>query len=97
MDEIPHLLFVPVHQGVCSRTLRLFRTETGRRTAVAFSSPARLMKVLGTGQPWIRLAEPPLRRLIDDLDIDGIVFDPTGTAPARRTEGEHPAAHLKVA
>ena len=97
MDEIPHLLFVPVHQGAFSRTLRLFRTEAGQRTAVAFSSPARLMKVLGADQPWIRLAEPPLRRLIDDLDLAGIVFDPAGTMPVRRTEGEHPAAHLKVA
>jgi hypothetical protein len=78
-------------------SLRLFRTAAGKRTAVAFSSPARLMRVLGTDQPWIRLGEPALRRLIEDLDVIGIVLDPAGTMPGRQDAQPFEAQHLQVA
>ncbi len=77
MSEVP--LYVPVRESAFSMSLRLFRTDSGRRTAVAFSSPMSLAKVLGTGQRWIRLTEPALRHMIEDLDVTGIVIDPTGT------------------
>ncbi|GAA4186645.1 hypothetical protein GCM10022252_18960 [Streptosporangium oxazolinicum] len=77
MSEVP--LYVPVREGAFSTSLRLFRTDSGRRTAAAFSSPMRLTKALGTGQRWIRLTEPALRHLIEDLDVTGIVIDPAGT------------------
>ncbi|GII65593.1 hypothetical protein Skr01_56780 [Sphaerisporangium krabiense] len=64
-------------------SLRLFRTAAGKKTAVAFSSPLALAKVLGAGHGWIRISEPALRRMLADLDVTGIVLDPAGTLPAR--------------
>ncbi|MEZ0075927.1 SAV_915 family protein [Planotetraspora sp. GP83] len=81
MTEVP--LFVPVHEGAFAMSVRLFRTASGKRTAVAFSSPMRLAKVLGAGQRWVRLSEPALRQMLRDLDVIGIVVDPAGTMPAR--------------
>ncbi|MBF8191529.1 SseB family protein [Nonomuraea sp. K274] len=72
-------LCVPVKTGACSLTLRLFRTATGRRTAVAFTSPLRLARVLGPRQPWVLLTAPALRTMIAELDVIGIVTDPAGT------------------
>ncbi|WP_111169843.1 SAV_915 family protein [Spongiactinospora gelatinilytica] len=70
--------YVPIRAGRVAAALRLFRTVAGERTAVAFSSPALLTKVLGSEQSWIRLSEPALRRMLDGLDIAGIVIDPAG-------------------
>ncbi|MFC6081246.1 SAV_915 family protein [Sphaerisporangium aureirubrum] len=84
MSSVP--LFVPVRGTGCSDTLCLFRTAAGKRTAVAFSSPIRLAKVLGPDQRWIRLSEPAVRRMIAGLDVIGIVIDPAGTM--RRPAGK---------
>ncbi|GII59559.1 hypothetical protein Pth03_79480 [Planotetraspora thailandica] len=80
-------LYVPVHHGDFSLSLRLFRTASGKKTSVAFTSPLRLAKVLGSGQEWIRLSEPALRCMIADLDVIGVVIDPAATMsrPASRT------------
>ena len=72
-------LFVPVRVGACASALRLFRTASGKRTAVAFSSPLRLAKVLGTDQQWVVLTAPALRGMLAELDVIGIVIDPAGT------------------
>ncbi|MFG1707845.1 SAV_915 family protein [Nonomuraea sp. M3C6] len=79
-------LFVPVRVGTCATALRLFRTASGKRTAVAFSSPLKLAKVLGTDQHWVSLTAPALRGMIAELDVIGIVIDPAGTMtrPARQ-------------
>ncbi|MEV6038918.1 SAV_915 family protein [Nonomuraea sp. NPDC052116] len=79
-------LCVPVTVGTCASTLRLFRTASGKRTAVAFSSPLKLAKVLGADQRWVPLTAPALRGMIADLDVIGIVIDPAGTmtGPAKR-------------
>ncbi|MEV1169105.1 SAV_915 family protein [Nonomuraea sp. NPDC049784] len=79
-------LCVPVTVGTCASTLRLFRTASGKRTAVAFSSPLKLAKVLGAGQQWVLLTAPALRGMIAELDVIGIVIDPAGTMtrPAKR-------------
>ncbi|MEV4383859.1 SAV_915 family protein [Streptosporangium sp. NPDC049644] len=73
------MLYVPVRQGAFSTSLRLFRTASGKRTAVAFTSPMRLAKVLGSDQHWVRLSEPALRSMLKELDTVGIVIDPAGT------------------
>ncbi|GAB3880378.1 SAV_915 family protein [Microbispora bryophytorum] len=72
-------LYVPVRRSSFSLALRLFRTATGKQTAVAFTSPLRLTKVLGGDHSWIRLSEPALRSMIKDLGVIGIVIDPAGT------------------
>ncbi|WP_214109821.1 SAV_915 family protein [Acrocarpospora catenulata] len=75
-------LFVPVKQGTVSASLRIFRTPSGARTAVAFSSPMRLATVLGADQHSVRLSEAALRGMLRELGITGIVVDPAGTMTA---------------
>ncbi|SDH57006.1 SAV_915 family protein [Nonomuraea jiangxiensis] len=79
-------LCVPVKVGAYASALRLFRTASGKRTAVAFSSPLKLAKVLGTEQRWVLLTAPALRGMLAELDVTGIVVDPAGTmsGPAER-------------
>ncbi|MER6006228.1 SAV_915 family protein [Nonomuraea angiospora] len=79
-------LCVPVTVGTCALTLRLFRTASGKRTAVAFSSPLKLANVLGPDQRWVLLTAPALRGMIAELNVIGIVIDPAGTMtrPAKR-------------
>lgn len=72
-------LFVPVRVGAFAVALRLFRTASGERTAVAFSSPLKLARALGAEQRWVELTAPALRAMIADLDAIGIVVDPAGT------------------
>ncbi|AZS86060.1 SAV_915 family protein [Streptomyces griseoviridis] len=76
------LLYVPVRPGPAGLAARMFRTPLGPRTAVAFTSAHRLTATLGTGQPWIRLAEPALRRLTAPLGVARLTVDPTLCAPA---------------
>ncbi|MEN3540675.1 SAV_915 family protein [Microbispora sp. ZYX-F-249] len=78
-DMLKDPLYVPVRRSTFSLALRLFRTTAGTRTVAAFTSPLLLTKVLGSGHIWIRLSEPALRSLINDLGVIGIVIDPAGT------------------
>ena len=78
-------LFVPVREGSYALVLRLFRDSAGHRTAVAFTSPVRVARVLGAGQKWVRLSEPALRDLIAGLDVIGILIDPASAAPRTGT------------
>ncbi|MEV4017645.1 SAV_915 family protein [Nonomuraea angiospora] len=79
-------LFVPVRVGTCASALRLFRTASGERTAVAFTSALKLAEVLGADQPSMLLTVPALRSMIAQLDVIGVVIDPAGTmtGPAKR-------------
>ncbi|MFF2779822.1 SAV_915 family protein [Streptomyces sp. NPDC058052] len=74
-------LCVPVRPGPHGVTARLFRTPVGARTAVAFTSPARLRATLGPAQPWIPLSEPALRALARPLGVHALTVDPVLTAP----------------
>ncbi|MER5882976.1 SAV_915 family protein [Streptomyces sp. NPDC001941] len=75
-------LYVPVRLGSAGGSqLRFMRTPLGARTAIAFTSEHRLREVLGTRQPWIRLAEPVLRSLVEPLGVETVTFDPQLTAP----------------
>ncbi|MGW8354633.1 SAV_915 family protein [Streptomyces wedmorensis] len=73
-------LCVPVRPGAGGCVTRLFRTPVGGRTAVAFTGPARLRAVLGAAQPWIVLAEPALRALMEPLGVRELRIDPVLTA-----------------
>ncbi|GGY39566.1 SAV_915 family protein [Streptomyces omiyaensis] len=74
-------LCVPVRPGPGGCVPRLFRTPVGDRTAVAFSAPARLTEVLGAAQPWIVLAEPALRALVEPLGVRELRIDAALGAP----------------
>ncbi|MFC4530691.1 SAV_915 family protein [Sphaerisporangium dianthi] len=91
------LLVVPVREGKGTVSLRLFRTTAGNRTAVAFSSPLALARVLGADHRWIRLSEPALRHMLAGLSVTGVVLDPAGTTPARPSAPSHDVHHLRVA
>ncbi|MFD9909552.1 SAV_915 family protein [Streptomyces sp. NPDC059063] len=69
-------LFVPVRPGPAGCVARLFRTPVGGRTAVAFTTRARLTAALGAQQPWIRLSEPALRALTEPLGVAHVTVDP---------------------
>ncbi|MFF0434400.1 SAV_915 family protein [Streptomyces sp. NPDC004327] len=80
-------LCVPVRPVAHGCAARLFRTPPGVRTAVAFTTPARLRAVLGADQPWTALAEPALRALVRPLGVETLTVDPTLTAPGPRHLG----------
>ncbi|MEU3481459.1 SAV_915 family protein [Streptomyces sp. NPDC033754] len=74
-------LCVPVRPSAGGWATRLFRTPAGGgRTAVAFTDPARLRAVLGAAQPWIPLAEPALRALVEPLGVHELRIDPAFAA-----------------
>ncbi|MEW2565829.1 SAV_915 family protein [Streptomyces sp. NPDC047070] len=75
------LLFVPVRSGPAGCTARFFRTPLGGRTAVGFTSAARLAATLGTEQACIRLSEPALRALAAPLGVTALTVDPQLSAP----------------
>lgn len=87
LDRVPagRQLFVPVRSGPTGCTARFFRTALGGRTAVAFTSPQRLVRTLGSGQSWIRLSEPALRALAAPLGVTALRIDPRLSAPAPAT------------
>ncbi|MET4646658.1 MULTISPECIES: SAV_915 family protein [Streptomyces] len=83
------LLHVPVRSGPAGCTTRFFRTPLGGRTAVGFTSAAKLTATLGTDQPSIRLSEPALRALAAPLGVTTLTVDPQFSAPATdRTAAE---------
>ncbi|WP_329034800.1 hypothetical protein OHT61_03025 [Streptomyces sp. NBC_00178] len=76
-------LHVPVRPGRgTEKAVRLFRTPLGTRTAVGFTSAARLEATLGRGQASIRLSEALLRALCEPLGAHLVTVDPTLSAPA---------------
>jgi hypothetical protein len=76
------LLYVPVRSGPAGCTARFFRTPLGGRTAVGFTSAARLAATLGPEQASIRLSAPALRALAAPLGVTALTVDPQFSAPA---------------
>ncbi|MCX4572591.1 hypothetical protein OHB41_05205 [Streptomyces sp. NBC_01571] len=76
------LLFVPVRPGYAGSTARFFRTPLGGRTAVGFTSAAKLTATLGADHPHLKLSEPALRALAAPLGVTALVVDPSFSAPA---------------
>lgn len=76
------LLHVPVRSGPAGCTARFFRTPLGGRTAVGFTSAAKLTATLGPDQACIRLSEPALRALAAPLGVTALTVDPQFSAPA---------------
>jgi hypothetical protein len=63
-------------------TARFFRTPLGGRTAVAFTSGAKLTTTLGSDQASIKLSAPALRALAAPLGVTALTIDPSLSAPA---------------
>ncbi|MBK3575367.1 hypothetical protein JHN63_16395 [Streptomyces sp. MBT65] len=76
------LLYVPVRSGPMGCTARFFRTPLGGRTAVAFTSAAKLTATLGSEQDGIKLSESALRALAAPLGVTTLTVDPSLSAPA---------------
>ncbi|MEV6395467.1 SAV_915 family protein [Streptomyces sp. NPDC051907] len=74
-------LLVPVRSGPAGCSARLFRTPLGDRTAVGFTSEARLAATLGPDHACIRLSEPALRSLVAPLGVASLTVDPQFSAP----------------
>ncbi|MFF9016897.1 SAV_915 family protein [Streptomyces sp. NPDC014870] len=81
-DRVPAgPLLVPVRSGPAGLCARLFRTPLGDRTAVAFTSEARLTATLGPDHARVRLSEPALRSLVAPLGVTALTVDPQLCAP----------------
>ncbi|MFD7631795.1 SAV_915 family protein [Streptomyces sp. NPDC059851] len=91
-ERIPAgLLCVPVRPGTRTEAvIRLFRTPLGTRTAVGFTSPARLAAVLGAVHPYIRLSYTALHRMCEPLGAGLVTVDPALSAPPV-TQSQSPA------
>ncbi|MFJ9241175.1 SAV_915 family protein [Streptomyces sp. NPDC101776] len=76
------LLYVPVRSGPTGCTARFFRAPLGGRTAVGFTSAAKLTATLGAEQASIKLSEPALRALAAPLGVTDLTVDPSLSAPA---------------
>ncbi|CAL9405151.1 SAV_915 family protein [Streptomyces sp. Tu 3180] len=72
-------LYVPVRPERGYFVTRFFRTPSGRRTAVAFTTSAQLLATLGRGHPWIRLSAAALRSLTSPLGCP-LTVDPRSSA-----------------
>ncbi|MFC5719145.1 SAV_915 family protein [Streptomyces gamaensis] len=81
-------LYVPVRPCADGFALRIFRSPLGARTAVAFTSRARLLAVLGAGHDCVRLSLDAVHALTAPLGIDSVRLDPQLTAPPVRTGPE---------
>ncbi|GGQ70500.1 SAV_915 family protein [Streptomyces pilosus] len=86
------LLYVPVRPERRCYVTCFFRTPSGCRTAVAFTSCARLLAALGQDHPWIRLSVTALRALTAPLGCPTITVDPQvsvrpGGTPLRTRPG----------
>ncbi|MGW6361411.1 SAV_915 family protein [Streptomyces sp. NPDC055092] len=75
-------LHVPVRSGPAGCTARFFHTPLGGRTAVGFTSAAKLAATLGTDQASIRLSEPALRALAAPVGVTALTVDPSFSSPA---------------
>ncbi|CAL9614428.1 hypothetical protein SUDANB6_05715 [Streptomyces sp. enrichment culture] len=86
------LLYVPVRSERHCCVTCLFRTPSGRRTAIAFTTCARLLATLGQDHPWIRLSVTALRALTAPLGCGTITVDPqVSVRPGSTSPGTRPA------
>ncbi|WP_327371251.1 SAV_915 family protein [Streptomyces sp. NBC_01217] len=89
------LLHVPVRSGPSGCTTRFFRTPLGGRTAVGFTSAAKLTATLGADQACIRLSEPALRALAAPLGVTALTVDPQFSAPATTDSVSRDSEHTR--
>src|SRR5258708_20352607 len=71
------LRVVPVRTGSGMACLRCGRLPTGERVGIAFTTEARLVRVLGAGQPWIHLSHRAMQEMLAPLGVTRIQVDPS--------------------
>ena len=77
------LYYVPVHACASGTTsIRTGRLPSGQTIGLGFTTPARLARVFGSRQPWIRLPLGALHAMLEPLGITLVRIDPL-RAPAR--------------
>ena len=74
-------MVVPVRTGSETASLRCGRRTDGRRAGIAFTTPARLIEVMGADQPWIYLHERAMRAMLAPLGVTRIQVDPDVVTP----------------
>jgi hypothetical protein len=90
-------LHVPVRSGPAGCAARFFRTPLGGRTAVGFTSAAKLTAALGAEQASIRLSEPALRALAGLLGVTALTVDPELSAPLAASVAAVPSVSSALA
>ncbi|MFF1452164.1 SAV_915 family protein [Streptomyces sp. NPDC058274] len=96
-ERFPAGLYVPVRSGPAGCAARFFRTPLGGRTAVGFTSAAKLTAALGANQASIRLSEPALRALAALLGVTALTVDPELSAPLAASVAPAPSLSSALA
>ncbi len=80
-------VYVPLNEGECSVSLRLFRDRGGERCAVGFTRSDRMAELLGPEQPCYRLTVRSVRELAAQRGVTRLILDPAlVAAPVRDLE-----------
>lgn len=80
-------VYVPLNEGACSVSLRLFRDRGEERCAVGFTRFERMAELLGPEQPCYRLTVRSLRELAAERGVTRLILDPALiAAPVRDLE-----------
>ena len=69
-------MVVPVKTGSGTACLRCGRLPDGERVGIAFTTQARLARVMGADQPWAYLSGPAMRDMLAPLGVTRIQVDP---------------------
>ena len=98
LEEPPdtHRVYVPLTEGACSVSLRLFRDRGGERCAVGFTDFDRMAELLGPDQLCYRLTVRSVRELAAQRGVTRLSLDPALVAAPVRDPGPLPltaAAH----
>jgi hypothetical protein len=71
------LMVVPVRTGSGMASLRCGRLPTGERVGIAFTTGARLARVMGAAQPWIHMSARAMEEMLVPLGVTRIQVDPS--------------------
>jgi hypothetical protein len=71
------LMVVPVRTGSGMAGLRCGRLPSGERVGIAFTTEARLARVMGAGQPWIHMSARAMEEMLAPLGVTRIQVDPS--------------------
>ena len=92
LEEPPdtHRVYVPLTEGACSVSLRLFRDRGGERCAVGFTDFDRMAELLGPDQLCYRLTVRSVRELAAQRGVTRLILDPALVAAPVRDPGSLP-------